>query len=55
MPMLSDTTTHEDINEFVIRTRIDGFSIDSHLKEHLGVKQGIEYEIRGMIRWQVES
>jgi len=43
------TGTHAQINEYVTGTIMDGFSLDSYLKDLLGIEQGVDAEIQGVI------
>ena len=37
-----ETDTHEVINEYIARNTLNGFSLDSYLKDQLGIRDGIE-------------
>ena len=37
-----ETNTHALINEYIARTTLNGFSLDTHLKDQLRISEGIE-------------
>lgn len=41
-----DTITHRQMNETIATTTMGGFSLDSFLKNHLGIEQGVESRIQ---------
>ncbi len=47
--------THEEINEFVAKNTLDGFSLDSYLKNQLGFENGVEEEVKGTWFWFVTT
>lgn len=44
-----NTETHEQINERVVTTIMDGFSLDLYLKHQLGLDQGVQSQLQGVI------
>ncbi len=44
-----DTITHRQINEYLVTRTMDGFSLDSYLKDELGIQQGVEYQLQGVL------
>ncbi len=52
-----ETDTHEDINEYIARNTINGFSLDSYLKDQLAIQGGIEesYDSKEIWKWMREG
>jgi len=52
-----ETDTHEVINEYIVRNILNGFSLNSYLKEELNIEEGIEQllEKKEIVEWLKEG
>jgi hypothetical protein len=50
-----DTITHRQLNQYVSLSMIDAFSLDSHLKMHLGIQEGVEKQVRALMHGSMSS
>ncbi len=47
-----NTDTHEDINEYIARNTLNGFSLENYLKDKLGFEKGITTKFDSLEIWQ---
>jgi len=47
-----EVATHKEINEYIARNFLNGFSLNSYLKNHLGIQKGINEDYISLKVWE---